>query len=413
MAESFEYGLIGEKLEHSISPKIHALFADYDYRLIPLSPEELPAFLTERRFRGMNVTIPYKKMVIPFCSQLSPRAKSIGSVNTLIVKPDGTLFGDNTDYFGFQALVKSTGISFSGKKVMILGNGGVSLTIEAVAKDEGAVEVRRVPRIALSQYKTAGKTEDAQVLVNATPVGMFPNIEDKIADLENFPACQAAIDMIYNPLRTGFVLDAMTAGIPTAGGLRMLVYQAYQAAELFTGMRIPESICLDGMKQITREQQNIVLIGMPGCGKTTIGKELASRLNRPFIDTDQMVETAAGKPIAQIFSESGESTFRKFESEAILSCAKQTGCVIAVGGGSTMNEKNSQFLRMNGWLVFLKRPLGDLEMANGRPLSQTMEQLEALYEKRLPNYQRICDQTVDNSRGQSETVSRIIREWEK
>ncbi len=406
-----EYGLIGEKLGHSISPQLHRMFADYDYQLIELAPDKVAEFIQARQFRGLNVTIPYKRTVIPFCDELTPRAKSIGSVNTLFFDSAGRMIGDNTDYDGFLMLAAAAGISFTGKKVLLMGSGGTSLTAYAAASDQGAAEIVRVSRSGPVDYDHLSEHRNSQIILNTTPVGMYPNVTGQLITLSDFPECEGLLDVIYNPLRTRLVLDARSHGIPSSGGLRMLVGQARRAAEDFTGKSIPNEKVEEVFRTIERSRENIILCGMPGCGKSTIGKALSKELSRPFIDTDDLIKEKTSRTPEEIIRQDGEAAFRAVESQITAEAAREAGHVIALGGGTILAEQNVTALRQNGRIFFLNRPLEKLELANGRPLSQTQAQLTSLYQHRLPIYKSVCDKEIENSGPLSETISAILTEW--
>ena len=405
-----EFGLIGEKLGHSFSPRIHQLLGVPGYCLRPMPPEELPAFLERRDFRGVNVTIPYKQQVIPWCSQLSPRASRIGSVNTLVRRQDGSLWGDNTDYQGFLAMADRAGVDFSGRKVLILGSGGTSLTARTAAEDRGAASVTVVSRRGPVTYDSLDAHRDAQVIVNTTPVGMWPRCGEKLIDIGQFSCCQGVLDVIYNPLKTALVLDAEERGIPASGGLPMLVAQAWAAAKEFLAREIPESRAWEILDLLTAERRNIVVMGMPGSGKTTVGRALAEALGRPFADTDQEVAKEAGAAIPEIFAREGEAGFRRREAAAIARCCSGTGAVVAIGGGAAMFPENRRAILQNGIPVLLERELDALETGRGRPLSPDREAAAALWRQRMPVYRAFAAAAVDNNGTVEAAVARIRKE---
>lgn len=403
-------GLIGETLGHSFSPAIHRMLGNYSYRLFELSPEELGPFLRNSAFDGLNVTIPYKKAVIPYCAELSSAAQRIGSVNTLLRRPDGTLWGDNTDYDGFRALVLSLGVSPSGKKVLIFGSGGTSLTAQTVLADLGASEIVVVSRSGPVRYEDLPAHRDAAFLVNTTPVGMYPHNGACPADPDLFPQLEGVLDAVYNPLSTELCLRAREHGVPAAGGLLMLVAQAKRAAELFTGQTIPDEKTAEIHARLLGGRKNLVLIGMPGCGKTAVGRALAGLLGRPFVDTDLEVEKRAGAAIPAIFAEQGEGAFRALESEAIRAASARTGQVISTGGGAVLRAENRRALRQNGTVVFLRRPLDRLS-SEGRPLSKGGAALETLWREREPVYRAASDFEIENDgRTAKETAAAIAKE---
>lgn len=399
-------GLLGRKLGHSYSPQIHSQLGSYDYRLFEKEPEELEDLLQNGDFTGLNVTIPYKKDVIPFLDELSPRAKALGAVNT-IVRRNGKLIGHNTDYFGFETMLLSTGVSLQGKKALVCGSGGASSTACAVLKAHGA-NVVVLSRTGKDNYQNLNRHSDAALIVNATPVGMYPNVEaSPIEDLAAFPMLEGVLDLVYNPARTSILLKAEALGIPCVNGLRMLVAQAKESAEWFTGEPIGND-CIERIyNRLRRQMENIILIGMPGCGKTTVGASLARILSRPLKDADTELEQAVGRKITEILPTDGEASFRSLESETLLDLGKQSGLVIATGGGCVTIPNNYEKLHRNGTIVWLKRDL-DLLPTDGRPLSQT-GRLQEMYLKRAPLYARFADFAVENSGDPQETAGKIIR----
>lgn len=403
-------GLIGKTLGHSFSPVIHGKLADYAYNLYPMEEEAVLPFLQSDAFSGLNVTIPYKQTVIPALSAMSPAAKRIGAVNT-IVRRDGRLYGDNTDYSGFLYMLRRTGVSVKGKKALVFGSGGASKTAVAVLCDEGATPVVVVSRSGEDNYGNLERHADAAVLVNATPVGMYPHNGDTLVSLNLFPHCEAVLDLIYNPAATRLIYDAKTKHIPCENGLSMLVAQAKAAAELFTDEKIPDAETEKILAQVRGEKENILLLGMPGCGKSTIGRRLSERLGRPFFDTDAEVVKLAGKPIPEIFREDGEEVFRRFEHEAVKICGAKTGAVIATGGGVVTRPENEYYLRQNGKTVFLARDIATLSR-DGRPLSENGD-LMLMYRNRLPLYRCFSDLEVPVGGDPDTTASRIEEAWKK
>lgn len=398
-------GLLGQSLAHSHSPKIHALLGDYTYSLFEVAPERLADFLQSGAFDGLNITIPYKKAVIPFCAELSPQARRLGSVNTLLRREDGSLFGDNTDYDGFAWLLSLCGGVIAGEKAVILGSGGAAATVRGVLEDAGA-QVVTVSRKGPVRYKDLSSHKDASVLINATPVGMYPNNAERPVSLRQFPKLRLVLDLIYNPLRTRLLQDAEDLGIPCQGGLAMLVAQAVRASELFTGRKLPEGCNNFVLCKLQKDLTNIILIGMPGCGKTTVGRLLAQRLGRPFFDADEELIRRVGCPIEDFFARFGEPAFRQEESEVLKELGKRSGCVIATGGGCVTRAENRDFLRQNGTLVWLKRPLS-LLCADGRPISK-LEGVEALYRKRRALYEQFSQFAVANCGTPEDTVTQIL-----
>lgn len=407
-----EYGLIGARLPHSFSKYIHESLADYTYELKELAPGELPAFLEKREFKAINVTIPYKEAVLPFLSETDETAARIGAVNT-VVNRGGRLIGFNTDYAGMAALLKKHSISLAGKKVLILGSGGTSKTAAAVAEDLRARETVRVSRSGregLPSYAEAYRIHsDAEVLINTTPAGMFPELAGAAAELSRFPRLEAVVDAVYNPLRTELLLSAKARGIRTAGGLYMLVAQAAAAIGHFTGI-CPADAAVDALYADMRfSRENIVLIGMPGSGKSTVGRLAAEKLQRPFIDTDALIEERAGMDIPTLFAEAGEKAFRDMETAVIASIAGRMGAVIATGGGAVLREENLRLLSHNGRLCFLDRPLSDIEPTAGRPLSSDREALEKRYRERYPLYLAAADRRIEVT-GSAEAAAITVTE---
>ncbi len=399
-------GLIGEKLGHSFSPQIHNKLADYDYRLFEMAEEEVGEFLKKGNFHAVNVTIPYKKTVMPFLDEISEEAKRIGSVNTITHLPNGGLRGDNTDYYGFAYTVRKSGIDLAGKKVLILGSGGASMTARTVAADLGAAEVVIISRSGEDNYENLDKHADCGVLINTTPVGMYPKTGVSPVDLDSFPHLTGVLDMIYNPAKTKLLLDAEERGIPFSNGLPMLVAQAKAASEYFLGEALDDGKIDEITHSIRRDTVNITLVGMPGVGKTTIGKKIAAALGREFVDTDDVITERAGKPIPEIFASEGEKAFRALESEVIADITKKSGLVIATGGGAPTITANVNPIRQNSVVFFLKRELS-LLAKNGRPISQSRD-LGELYAERLPKYRAVADHEIECGNDADENCEKIL-----
>ena len=399
-------GLLGRKLGHSYSPQIHSMLADYEYKLYEKEPEELDAFLKEGSFDGLNVTIPYKKSVIPYCDELSETARKIGSVNTLVRRSDGTLYGDNTDAYGFEALIENSGISVADKKCLVLGTGGAAVTVCAVLESLGAKEVLTISRSGENNYNNLSKHADADIIVNATPVGMYPNNGEKPLDLSIFKGCSGVLDVVYNPARTAILLQAEELGIPNACGLYMLVAQAKKSSEDFTGSSIPDSE-ISRIENVLRNQmQNIVIIGMPGAGKTTISNALGEALSRRVIDTDVEIVARANMEIPEIFEKYGEDYFRQLETEVIRDVGKLGGVIISTGGGVITRIENYPLLHQNSTIVWIQRDIESL-VKNGRPISMSTD-LNTLYLIRRPFYEGFADIAINNDGKVSETVSAIL-----
>ncbi len=391
------YGCIAEKLSHSFSAEIHKQLFDYDYILKEIPSDELDAFMKEKDFKAVNVTIPYKERVIPYLDEISDIAKKIGAVNT-IVNNNGHLTGFNTDFSGMCALIKKADISLDGKKVLILGSGGTSKTAKAVAEHLGCLSVYRVSRNANEDcitYETAYSVHnDAEVIINTTPVGMYPNIGISPVSIDRFDKLEAVVDAVYNPLRSKIVCDAIERGIKAVGGLYMLVAQAAVAAEKFTGKNVSEEKINEVYRNLYRSKLNIVLTGMPGCGKSTIGKLLADDLGANFIDTDTEIEKREGKTIPEIFANVGEKGFRKIESEIIKTVSSAQHTVIATGGGAVLNPDNIRFLKENGRIYFIDRSLDKIVATSNRPLSSNKQDLEKRYNERYDIYCKSCDKHI-------------------
>ena len=394
-----QYGLLGRKLGHSWSPQIHKALAGYDYELFCVEPENLADFLRGTPCRGLNVTIPYKKAVIPFCAALSERARRLGSVNTMVRRADGW-FGDNTDCLGFRAMLAPFDVQNA--KALVLGSGGAGTMAAQTLREMGA-RVDVVSRSGPVNYENMDRNAD--FIVNATPVGMWPENGQRPVDLREFPNCRGVADLIYNPLRTRLLLDAEALGIPAVSGLRMLVVQAKYAAELFTGGELPDERAEAVLKSLQSQMENLVLIGMPGCGKTSVGRLLAERLNRPFFDADEVLTARCGD-IPTIFAEQGEAAFRAMETEILEELGKQSCAVIATGGGCVTRSENLPLLRQNGRLIWIRRPLDALP-TEGRPLSQA-NRLETLLAQREPLYRAWAELAVDNTGTPYEAVRAIL-----
>ena len=405
------YGLLGETLGHSFSPQIHACLGDYEYKLFEVAPEDLGDFLRSGSFEGLNVTIPYKKAVMPYLAEISENAKAIGSVNTITVLPNGTLRGDNTDYDGFLYLVRRSGIAVNGKKALVLGTGGASLPVKKVLSDLSAREIISISRTGENNYQNLEKHFDADLIVNTTPVGMYPNNLQSPLSLDGFTQLSGVLDIVYNPQKTKLILDAEQRGIPAFSGLTMLVAQAKRAAELFLNTNIDDRKNDEIYETLSRQMKNIVLVGMPGCGKSTVGKALAKRLSRPFFDADQEIVKRAGKSIPEIFQTEGESGFRKIETEVLFDLCRQSGAVIATGGGAVTVPKNHDILRQNSLVVFINRDIAVLPTA-GRPLSEQND-LHEMFRHRLPLYRAVCDYEVDGNDKIQTVTDRVAEVYAK
>ena len=397
-------GLLGRKLGHSYSPQIHRELSCYEYKLYEKEPEELEAFLKSGTFDGLNVTIPYKKTVMAYLDEISPEAAAIGSVNT-IVNRGGKLTGYNTDAFGFMWLLQKSGVRAAGKKALVFGSGGASVTVCHVLKGLGADPVVVISRTGENNYENLDRHLDAKLLINATPLGMYPNNGESPVDLTRFSALDGVLDVVYNPARTALMLQAEQLGIPHASGLSMLVAQAKKACEYFTGNPVPDAEIDRIERLLSRQMENIILIGMPGCGKSSVGKALAAALNRTFLDADEEIVRRAGCSIPEIFAAQAEAGFRRLESAVLADLGKQSGIVLATGGGCVTRPENYPSLHQNGCIVWLTRDLSLLP-TDGRPMSQA-NPLEALWETRKALYERFSDVKISNDRTISECVNAI------
>ena len=403
-------GLLGRKLGHSYSPQIHGQLASYNYSLFEKEPEELEGFLKNGNFVGLNVTIPYKKDVIPFLDQLSPVARRLGAVNTIVRRGDGSLVGHNTDYFGFRYLVHQSGLDVSGKKVLVLGSGGASNTAVAALQELGA-RVVIISRSGENNYGNLHLHANASVIVNTTPVGMYPNTGVSPIDLGCFPQLEGVLDVVYNPARTQILLDAENRGLVAMNGLWMLVAQAKESAEWFSGETIPDSRITEIHAALRAQMENIILVGMPGCGKTTIGRLLARETGKQFVDADEALEARVGRKITDIIPTDGEAAFRCLETETLAELGKQSGFVIATGGGCVTQERNYPLLHQNGTILWLTRALDKLP-TEGRPLSQTGK-LQQMLATRQPMYRRFADAVIENDGTVEETLAQIRAALEK
>ena len=410
MNDVLSYGCIGEHLPHSFSKEIHGQIGGYAYELKELTPEELPAFMTARSFCGINVTIPYKQAVIPYLDEIDETAREIGAVNT-VVNRNGKLYGFNTDLDGLTRLIRRIGLNLSGKKVLIPGTGGTSRTAAFAAEKLGAREIHRISRTGKEgslTYEEALKDHaDAEILLNTTPCGMYPEPDAQPLSLEPFHRLEGVADVIYNPLRSRLVLDARSRGIPSDGGLYMLVAQAVRASEHFLDTVYPENLTDRIYERILRQKENIVLIGMPGSGKSAVGRVLASETGRPFADTDQYITDKAGKAIPDIFREDGEPAFRDLESGIIRELSKQGGQIISTGGGAVLRPENVTALRQNGRLYWLNRNPDALVPTDDRPLADTVEKMKQLYLVREPVYRAAADEIVPVT-GTPEKAAKMI-----
>ena len=410
------YGLIGEKLGHSFSKIIHEQLADYTYDLIPLRREELDIFMQEKQFAALNVTIPYKETVIRYLDEIDAHAEKIGAVNT-IVNRNGKLKGYNTDFYGFRYMLLQNNIDVKGKKALVLGKGGASKAVIAVLEEMGAEEILTV------YYKENPETityeecyknhSDAEIIVNTTPVGMYPKADDCPIDLDKFPSLKGVADVVYNPLHTQLIIEAEKRNIPSAGGLEMLVAQAKYAVEIFLDTKM-EDTCIQKINTaLTKERSNLVLIGMSGGGKTVLGQKTAEKLGKQFVDTDAEIVKRIGMSIADFFAKEGEPAFRKIETEVLHELSSQNNLVISTGGGIVKNPLNVEFLKRNGRIIWLKRDAELLQSGNGRPLAPDMAATKKLYEERLPLYTAAAEVIAENNGTAEEGLESILSAYEK
>jgi shikimate dehydrogenase len=405
-------GLIGEKLGHSFSKEIHQKIGGYEYELIELAPDELEGFILSREFDGLNVTIPYKQTVMDYLDEISDLAREAGAVNTVVNK-GGKLYGYNTDCGGMKMLIERMGIELSGKKAFIAGSGGTSRTAAAVCRSLGASEIVRASRSGRNGAKTYEEAyslcSDAALLINTTPAGMYPDTDGMPFDISRFDHPEGLLDVIYNPLNTRLIQDARSKGIRAENGLYMLVGQAVLSSELFTGKKACEDVIEQIYQELLSEKRNIVLIGMPGCGKSTLGKMLAERLGKQMVETDEIISQEAGMSIKDIFAEHGEQHFRDLESEVIKRYSVKGGAVISTGGGAILRKENVEALRLNGVVVFIDRPLDQLKATDSRPLSNDRSKLEKLYEERYEIYKDTADMIVKTGGTKTDSAEKI---WE-
>jgi len=397
-------GLLGEHLGHSYSPQIHALLGRYEYKLYEKSPDEVEDFIKNGEWDGINVTIPYKKVAASLCDELSDTARKLGSANTL-VRRNGKIYGYNTDYNGFMSMVEHSGISVCGKKAIVLGSGGASVTVCAVLEALGA-DVTVISRSGEDNYSNISKHANAEIIVNTTPVGMYPKNGESAVDLSDFPNCKGVFDLIYNPLRTKLILQAEELGIPHKSGLHMLVAQAKKSSELFRNTELDDELIEYIEARLSRELRNIILIGMPGSGKSAVAQVLSRKVGREVIEADAEIERLAGITIPEIFASGGEGKFRAIETKVLAEAGKQSGKIISTGGGGGNTPDNTTHSPTQGGIIRIKRDVAALP-TDGRPISQSSDMTE-LAQKREPMYRRFADFEVNNDGNLSDTVEEII-----
>lgn len=403
-----KYGLIGEKLGHSFSKVIHESFAPYEYTLMPLEKDELDGFMISREFAAINVTIPYKQDVIKYLDYIDENAKKIGAVNT-IVNHSGRLYGYNTDFGGLKKLIEKNDFQLNGKKVLILGTGGTSKTANAVCESLGAKQIIKVSRRGEINYQNVLSCHgDADFIINTTPCGMYPNGDESPINLDGFNNLQGVIDVVYNPLRTKLASQAAERGIKSCCGLYMLASQAVLASEIFLGTKYSEDVFDKAYNFVLGKKLNIVLIGMPGSGKTTIGKALAEKLKSEFIDTDELIVKSEGREITDIFATDGEEYFRKEETKAIKQASEKNGVVIATGGGAVLKKENVDYLKSNGKIFFLDRPIDDIMPTADRPLAKDRQAVINRYNERYPLYKAAANQIIKIDGIVEHAVNKII-----
>lgn len=407
-----KYGLIGEKLGHSYSKEIHSYLADYEYELCEVAREDISSFMERGDFKAINVTIPYKQTVIPYLHYIDEGAKAIGAVNTVVNKA-GLLYGYNTDFFGLKSLIEKIGVSLKGKKVIILGTGGTSKTACAVARALDAGEILRTSRSeredAISYEELYEKHLDAEYIINTTPSGMYPNIFDTPVDVSKFSKLSGVADAVYNPLRTPLVLSAKERNIPAEGGLYMLVAQAVKASEHFIDTKYSTDVISEIYGKISGRKENVVLVGMPASGKSTVGKMISDITSREFVDTDELIVKRAGMEITEIFSRFGEKHFRDLESEVIKEVSTKSSLIIATGGGAILRKENTDALKENGRLYFIDRPLEKLIPTASRPLSSDREAIKKRFNERYGIYCSVCNVRIDADATPEEVAEKILK----
>ena len=402
-----KYGLLGRKLLHSLSPEIHRELGNSRYDLIQLEPNELDEFFKNRDFAGINVTFPYKKDVMKYCDVITESAKKIGSVDTIVVDSDGKLIGDNSEYFGFCFMINKCGIDVSGKTVLIFGTGSDSLTVQAVTKDLGAKKIITVSRQEIEESEDFYNHDEVDIIINTTANGMYPNNGMKFIELDRFPRLCGVMELIYNPRRTRLICDAEDRDIPNSDGLSMLVAQAYQTEIKFGRIQPDEELIRTTYKTMSDRRKNIILVGLPGCGKTTIAKVIAAKLGRPCIDVERLISMKAGVPLSTVYLAYGERYYRELETETLKKITRNGGQVIACESGAILSKENQYYIRQNGYVVWLTRELSGLKF-DGVPLIRNFEALKRLDDERTPIYKFLADIRVEVTDNVEKTVSEII-----
>ncbi len=385
-----KYGLLGKKIPYSKSPTLHSKFGDYEYGLIELEEDQLPDFFKKRSFNGINVTIPYKLEAYKYCDELSEAAQSCGCVNTVIKRSDGTLYGDNTDTVGFMKMLSDIPTGVKGKKAVVFGTGGAFRAVRYALEKREIGQIISVSRTGEYNYSNISEYSDAEILINTTPLGTYPNEDGCVVNADKFPKLEAALDLVYNPPRTYFLQSAAKVGAYTRCGLDMLVYQGLSASELFFERRLSEKHAITAYKACLDDMLNIVFIGMPGCGKSTLGKAIAEHFRMEFIDTDRLIEKKYNRSCSDIITSCGEPYFRRLEEDAVKEATAQRRSVISVGGGAILSEENRRRLRACGFVIHIIRPLESLS-SEGRPLSKSPEEIKRLWQVRKPYYEACRD----------------------
>ncbi len=406
-----KYGLIGNPLGHSWSPEIHQLLAGIPYEKKVLQEEELHDFFAKRDFQGINVTIPYKEAVIPYLDEIDDSAKEIGAINC-IVNEGGKLKGYNTDCSGCRKMLESNGIDPCGKRVAILGSGGAAKAVVVAIRQMKGIPVivsRHPDETMISYEELYARASEFQMIVNATPVGMKPDCDKCPVDIAVFEHLEAVVDIVANPLMTRLLFTARMRGIPCCGGFEMLVRQAAEADVLFTGTAVDEETIDRCMRKLLCARRNIVLIGMPTSGKTTLAEMIASHTGRPLLEMDEVLVDRLGMSIKECFAQYGESYFRKMETELAKDLRYKEGIVISTGGGIIKNEENMRYLHENGIVIAIDRDPSLLYPTDSRPLSSNEEAVRALYEERKYLYQKYSDIVVDNNGSLQDTFDEIMK----
>ncbi|MBP9988758.1 MAG: AAA family ATPase [Ruminococcus sp.] len=401
------YGLLGQRLIHSLSPEIHRELGNFRYELFQLEPEELDDFFVKRDFAGINVTFPYKKEVMKYCDEISDSAKKIGCVDIICVDENGKLIGDNCEFHAFEHMINKAEIDVNNKKVLIIGSGSNSFTIQAAVEHLGAKEVVVASRMGEVNYNNLYEHSDANIVINTTSIGMYPNNGEKIVNLNQFQDLCGVLDTIYNPRRTRLICDAEDLEVKNTDGLSMLVSSAYLSEIMFGRIEPDDELMKATYKTMSDHRKNIIFVGMPGCGKTTIAKVIAAKLGRPCIDLDKLIEMQAGVPLTTIFAAYGEKYYRELETQTLKKITRNGGQVIAPDSGCVMNKENQYYLRQNGYIVWLSRPLKELKH-NGVYLAGNMKVLEQIQEERNGIYKFLADIKVNVTDNAETTVTEII-----